>query len=867
MGEVYRARDAKLGREVAIKTLPQDLLEAEDRLGRFEREARVLATLNHPHIAAIYGLEEQDGRPFLVMELVEGEDLTSLIAAGGLGTERALEIASQLAHGLEAAHAHGIVHRDLKPDNVRITTGGVAKILDFGLAKEISPEDPGSGISQLQTMSADATEAGVILGTASYMSPEQARGQAVDRRTDIWAFGCVLFEMLSGRKPFGGATVTDVLAAIVHEEPDWGLLPATTPWRVRNVLRRCLEKAQTQRLRDVGDARLELEDPSSPAAEASPTRFPWTVAVALAAVAAAAAGLAAWNLRPETRAPTLRIATTLPAGRDMALRSMLALSPDARHLAFPLIVDGQPSLYLRSVADLETRPIADSGVAISAFFSPDGEWVGYFNFDSLHKARVSGGAPIKIAEHDVKMQTLASTMARWGSEDTIYYPSNVILATPAGGGESRTVTTRDEARGELLHYWPEPLPGEHALLYCAVVAPSGRNDIMAVDLSTGATSVVVEGASSPRYTASGHLLFARDDRLFAVDFDPASLQTAGTPVAVLEDIQVDQFGPIQSAQYDVTPDGSLAYIEARPSVPNGQLVWVSHSGSVEPLATEPSTYLVPRVSPGGRRVAVATLDPETGQRDIWNIDLDRAVSTRLTFGEGISTDPVWTPDGGHITFASTRLGPFNFFQLAADGSGEPSLVGERREQGLAFPRFWLPDGSGLVFQEVGGDRMDVTILRTGADPGLTPLLDSQFSEQQPTLSPDGRWLAYVSDETARREIYVRSFPEGERRWLVSNDGGEEPLWSPTRPELYYRSGDRMMRVPFVRDPQFEPSSPELVFRGSYQRDPFGNDARNYDIDPSGERFLMIESDTSADKAGQLNLVFNWFDEVERLLEE
>jgi len=871
MGEVYRARDAKLHRDVAVKILPDAVIEVPERLARFRREAQALASLNHPHIAAIYGLEEADGQPFLVLELVAGEDLAEKLKRGPIALDEALAFARQVAEALEAAHERGIIHRDLKPANIKVTPEGKVKLLDFGLAKAYSLETPRPDVSQSPTLSREATAAGVILGTAAYMSPEQARGKTLDKRTDVWAFGCVLFEMLTGRKPFEGETVTDLLAAIVKSEPDWSLLPGETPSRVRDVLQRCFRKAPDKRLRDVGEARLAIEatEDGDELSKAVPKRsfFPWWGTAAIAILGALAGGLAAWVLKGEGAKQVVRLATVLPLDENLVLsRSRIRVSPDGTKLAYWVGALPNRALAVRPLETLEPRIIEGSENGRGGLFSPDGDWIAFIVQGQLKKARIDGGASLTVADLSAAMSGIYFS-GTWGDDGEIVFngPSGTLLRVSAAGGTPEEATTLDRGRGEIAHWVPEILPGGKALLYLALVAPSKRQDLVVRSMETGETKVLLEGITGPaRYVPTGYLLFAREDNLFSVPFDLRSLELRGEPFPVAQDLEVDVYGEYRTAQFDVSQDGTLVYLVDTPGIRTGSLVWVDRHGKATPVAEERNAYMVPRLSPDGGRIAFAVLDEGTGQRDVWVLDRNRGTRTRLTFGDGLSTDPVWSPDGRTIAFASTRSGrSFNLYSLAADGTGEATPLTNPEMTLSAFPRQWLPDGSGLLTQVGGAPSLDIGLLRVGGSFEEEILLGTRFEELEPSLSPDGKRLAYVSDESGRREVYVRDFPGPGRRWEISADGGDEPLWAPSGRELFYRNGNQMMVVPL--SVEREPGTPVVLFEGEYERDPYAIDARNYDLSPDGTRFLMIRREVESDRRQQqLNVVLNWFEELKRL---
>jgi serine/threonine-protein kinase len=655
----------------------------------------------------------------------------------------------------------------------------------------------------------------------------------------------------------------------VKSEPDWSLLPGETPSRVRDLLQRCFRKAPDKRLRDVGEARLAIEatedgdEPSKAVPER--TLLLWWGAAAIAILGALAGGLAVWVLKGEGPKPVVRLATVLPLDEDLARsRSRMAVSPDGRKLVYRLSSHGKPALATRSLDTLEPRIIEGSENGAGAFFSPDGDWIAFVDPQGkLKKVRIGGDAPLTIAELSVLLSGIYF-WGTWGDDGTIVFTggTGTLLRVSGAGGTPEEATALDRARGEILHSQPEVLPGGKALLYLALVAPSKRQDLVVRPKETGITKVLLEGATGPaRYVPTGHLLFARESTLFAVPFDLRNLELWGDPFPVAEGLEVSLYGNYRAAQFDVSKEGTLVYLVDTPGI-RASLVWVDRHGKATPVTEERNAYMVPRLSPDGDRIAFTVLDEETGQRDVWVLDRNRGTRTRLTFGEGLSTDPVWSPDGRTVAFASTRSGRFSVFSLAEDGTGEATPLTRPRE-GLIFPRQWLPDGSGLLFQVVAASQ-DIGVLRVGARFEEEILLGTPFWELEPSVSPDGKWLAYASDESGRREVYVRDFPGPGRRWLISADGGDEPLWAPSGLELFYRNDNQMMVVPISA--AREPGTPLVLFEGEYERDPFGNDARNYDLSPDGTRFLMVRREVESDRPQQqqLNVVLNWFEELKRL---
>jgi eukaryotic-like serine/threonine-protein kinase len=883
MGEVYRAHDTKLGRDVAIKVLPANFVNDPERLSRFQREARTLAALNHANIATIYGMEQSGDIYCLVMELVSGETLAERVKAGPLGIEEALKISVQIAEALEAAHEKNIIHRDLKPANVKVTPEGKVKVLDFGLAKAFAGDGANDDPSNSPTLSAAATMQGTILGTAAYMSPEQARGKACDKRTDIWAFGCVLYELLTGKQAFHGETTTEILAAVLREEPDWLALPTSTPVKICDLLRRCLQKDKTLRFRDAGDARIEIHEALTAPPSLSPSiadsakgfhslgRHGLTLSAGTLLMGAAVATLAVWNLKPSPPQPVSRSVITLPPGQQLAgLESgpAVALSPKGTHLAYVARQGGVQQIYLRAMDSFESKPIPGTEGAVNPFFSPDGQWVGFLAGGALKKVSVSGGAALTLG--------VASSPrgASWGSNGTIAFtPQDVVVVqqVPDAGGAPQPLTRFE--KGEASHRWPEFLPGGNAVLFAAAPnAVSWTNAQVAVQsVGTDERRNLIQGGTHPRYAPSGHLIYAQAGTLMAVPFDPQRLTVTGAVIPAVEGVLQS---PVSgAAQYSFSATGSLVYILGGVQSARSKLVWVSRNGAEQPLAAPAHAYLGPRLSPDGRRVAVAIAEQES---QVWLYDLPRETLTRFTFEGHANINPVWTPDGKRIAFNSNKEGATNIFWQLADGSG--GLERLTTSEYLHAPHSWSPDGQLLAFHEVNpATQRDIWVLRMGdPSPGsgqvpsagsgqvrkAQPFLRTQFDEAVPRFSPDGRWLAYISNESGRNEIYVQPYPGPGGKWQISTEGGTEPAWNRNGRELFYRSGDKMMAVDIATQPGFAPGTPRMLFEGRYETAPFP--ATNYDVSPDGQRFLMVKP-TEQEQAAptQINVVLNWFEELKQ----
>jgi serine/threonine-protein kinase len=879
MGEVWRAEDTKLGRDVALKVLPESFSKDPERLERFEREARVLASLNHPNVAGIHGLEDVEGKRFLVMEVAEGETLSKRIERGRVPVGDAVRIALQIAEALEVAHEKGIVHRDLKPANVMVTEDGQVKVLDFGLAKAmgIHPLSGSSGGQNTQspTLAPGMTQAGTLLGTAGYMSPEQARGKTVDRRADIWAFGCVLFEMLGGRRAFDGETVTDVLGAIIHKAPEIDNLPADVPAPIRRLLDRCLQKDASRRLQSIGDARIALqewvENPNAvePDTAVSPAQgvrrwLPWAAALA-AGVLGVALGMTVLRPAADPEPPRRLEVAVAESEFFTGVGSSAVLSPDGRLLA-TVVGDGSATeIWLRPLDRLEARLLVSGAGGLSPyqpFFSPDGEWIGYVTPQELKKVPVTGGAPITLSSLQ------RSRGASWGPDDTIVFARTAVSGlslVSAAGGEPRPLTTLDEDRGEVTHRWPQWLPGGKAVLFTVGSRDQARFDdasLEAVVVATGERTVVHRGGTYGRYVPTGHLVYVESETLFALPFDAEALERTGSPVPVLEGLTAS---PGEGgAQYSFSNSGTLVYLGGGVGAPEYPALWVERSGAVSSLLAEPGSYANPRLSPDGRRLSLSVL--RDNNWDIWIYDLARDVSTRLTFSESYDGDQVWSPDGTELLFASTRTGQTITFRKRADGSGEAEpLAAEQEDQ--TYPASWSPDGRHVIGQRLG-QASDIWVLDI-EDGEIEDYLVTPFSEQSPEFSPDGRWIAYSSDESGRSEVYVRRFPAGSGKWQISDGGGSQPKWSGSGRELFYRNDEGLMVVPVDGSgSSFQADRPRSLLAGDFRGGTQGLSVQgftfaDYDATRDGRRFVLFPREEEGQR-GLVTLVTRWFDDLEKL---
>jgi serine/threonine protein kinase/Tol biopolymer transport system component len=850
MGEVYRARDTRLKRDVAIKILPAAFAQDPDRIARLQREAEVLATLNHPNIGAVYGFEESAAATGIVLELVEGPTLADRIVHGALPLDEALTIAKQIADALDAAHDKNIIHRDLKPANVKVTPGGKVKVLDFGLAKMADAEPArGSSLSMSPTLAVQATSAGLILGTAGYMSPEQARGKTIDRRTDIWSFGCVLYEMLTGRQVFEiGETVSDAVAAILTKEPDWSALPAGLPQPIRRLLRRCLEKDPDRRLHHVADARIEITDamtgPSSDQAlvqvvpSSSWTRFlPW-------AVAAIAVGLAAfvlWGTSSSTTevAPVRRLELTLPSGVELFTSNRtVAVSPDGSRVAFVGVRAGTRQVYLRALDQFEAAPLQGSDSATVCFFSPDGQSIGIVTNTGVIRT-------ISLADGLVTTVTDGANFlygAAWGEDDRIVFVrAGTLWQVARSGGTATQLTKLGGVQGDTLHANPAFLPGSKALLFA--VSAGDQRRIESLVLATGERRKVIEGGALPLYATSGHLVFVRNGELLAAPFDPDRLEVVGSAAQAIEKLPAQLQG---IPSIDISASGTVIYA---PTAAVSRLVSVSRQGAEQPLNDVARSYANPRLAPDGSRVLV-----QAG--DLWIQDVTRSSFTRLTPRDAvINAFPMWLPDGRRVIYRS----PSGLRIQDAEGSGGGQLVTGTSD--YDYPAALAADGDTLLFMRSTQETsFDILMLSLRNPTEIRPLLKTAAYEGGARLSPDGRWLVYVSNESGQNDVYLRAFPALDRRWSISTQGGTQPLWNPSGKEIFYRSGDKMMAVEVTTTPQVTLSTPRVLFEQRYAYGA-GITMANYDVTQDGQRFIMVKDESGA---ARLNIILNWLSELRRV---
>ena len=880
MGEVYRARDTRLGRTVALKVLPDSVAVDPERLSRFRREAQILAALNHPHIAAVYGLEEANGHLAIGLELVEGEGLDERIARGTAPLDEAIVIMRQIAEALEAAHERGIIHRDLKPANVRLTRDGSVKILDFGLAKAWEAESSGSGsASDAATLAHHSTTAGMILGTAAYMAPEQARGLPVDKRADIWAFGAVCYELLCGRAPFGGATVSDTLAAVLTQEVDFNALPPRTPDAIRALLSRCLQRDPKSRLRDIGEARIVLASPSAPDVMPATSRVdrPWTshrwLPIALVALIAGVAGWALSSRTPgsfsgtqQSDARLLTLGIDAGAGTQTAgvgwvglnwIGPTAVLSPDGQRLVF--IARGPSGglwqLFARRLDELKATPLAGTEGAYAPFFSPDGNSVGFFASGRLSKIALEGGTVTRLCPAE------DARGGAWSDDGLIVFsprPDGPLFSVSSDGGTPSQLTTLDKASSETTHRWPQFLPGSRTVIFTAHPASAVAGNLIA-QTADGRRTVLHQGGLFARYAPTGHLLFVNEGKLFAAPFDVSRLAVTGRAVAVVDEVAHTLING--TAQYSLANTGLLTYRRARSR--NRVIEWMDPSGQTHPLRAAPAEYQEARISFDDTRLLFVISDGS--QSDIWAYDIARDAMTRLTFHDDNDWSPIWSPDGKWIAYSSWRsdVGTFNLFVQRASGGGEPHRLLTSRNRQL--PMEWHRDGKQLLFLEnrpgTGADLMvvpvEVTADGTVKAGEVKPVVESVSDESGAAFSPDGKWLAYASDESGRREVHVKPFPGPGGRWQVSTEGAEWVEWRSSGHIFYGRSEEVVMRVSYhVDGSTFVAEKPQV-----WMRIPAGVSW----VDPSmdGTRAAIIRAEDARPEA--MVLVVNFFDQLRRVV--
>ena len=868
MGEVYQAKDEKLGRQVAIKVLPEEFAKDADRLARFEREAKLLASLNHPNIAAIYGLEEHNATRFLVLELVEGDTLADRLNRGAIPVEESLKLALQIADALKATHDSGVIHRDLKPANINVTDDDKVKVLDFGLAKAFAGEQEEVTASNSPTLSMAATQQGMILGTAAYMSPEQAKGRTVDKRADVWAFGCVLYEMLTGRQSFGASDVTESLAAVIRADPKWDTLPANLHPRLREAVERCLEKSVAKRFQDIGDVKVDiakvLADPDGvlmrPVAEAVRTapqsKLPWVVAFVLGGIIAS---VAAWNLKPSESHRVSRSEYALPEGRAFrrAARPVLTFSSDGSQFVY----NATGGLHLRSLDELESRVISGTeGILDNPTFSPNGEWIVYWSpvDTQLQKIATVGGAPVSLTEVVARPFGIS-----WEVEDTILYGgSEGAMRVSADGGEPEVLVPRP---AEAVIGAPQLLPGGDAVLFVlsgarAASTQSLGGQVAVQSLDSEEPKILFPG-ERPRYVPTGHLVYAQQGAIFAVPFDSGSLEVTGGPVPLVQGV---------GNHYAVSDSGSLVYVPGRTEAAAAVLALVDRDGGTETLEVPARYYVGPRLSPDGTRLAVEVTSEDGSAIFVYDLSGSTAMRRLTQTSEGSNRFPLWTPDGERVTFTSDRDGLPGIYWQSADGTDVAESLFLAEEDTSLLPTGWSPDGRTLAFAQGRTPLfgLDGGIWTLSLDGGAEaePILfydDPDSAQLGATFSPDGNWIAYRSGEAGSNDdVYVQPFPPTGRTYRVTeapvNHFG--PLWSADGTELFYQQNNRMFVVDVGTTGGFQ-NGPErtLAIQGFLAFRPY----RDYDVMPDSQRFLVAfsEGQTDLGPGSQINIVLNWFEEL------
>jgi Tol biopolymer transport system component/tRNA A-37 threonylcarbamoyl transferase component Bud32 len=871
MGEVWRATDTRLDRQVAIKVLPAAVIADAERLARFGREAKLLAQVHHANIAAVFGLEEYGSVRALVMELVEGPTLFERLKAGALPAEECLLIARQIAEALEEAHAKGIIHRDLKPQNIKAPVDGPVKVLDFGLAKPMtsageSPSDP-AALAHSPTMTVvPTTERGIVLGTAAYMSPEQARGGTVDKRADVWAFGVVLFEMLTGRQLFAAATVSDTLAAVLRNEIDFSLLPAATPPAIRQLLRRCLERSAKNRLHDIADARIVIDEviagrsddgaETSGRAAARGSRWVSAIAVTLLIIGAASVlggVFASW--RGTTPADPLRLSFSMTGAQELLTGSnaILAFSPDGTSLVFAGRMNGRRHLFRRNLNGREPTPIPGTDDGEAAFFSPDGRWIGFVSGGQIHKVASEGGRPFRVAD------LRGDGGCAWLHDGTIVFApvySDGLFRVSAEGGTVTRLTTPDKSSGELGHWWPDPLPGERYVVFTAFRTPVDQSRLGVLDLSNGQVRWVVDGGFFGRYVPTGHLVYARGQRLYAVPFDATTATVQGTAVAVLDDVLISQTSAY--AMFAVSSRGMLAYVTESLGNPVRELVWLDRTGRATPAVAERQRFLSVSLSSDDRLAALTILGEN---RDLWMASLDRGSLSRITTGEGTEFDPVWSHDGRELFYVLDRP-PFELQRIAlgALDSGRPIWKEPPKLDTTSIAV--SPDGLTLGF-ELHNEKTgrDVYTRPLDGSAPAQPVRATRSEERNLSFSPDGKWIVYQSDELGHPEIYAQPFPGPGDRIQLSSEGGNDPVWA-RNGEIFYLHERELRVVPARPAGRVAFDSPRVLFSYPIVHGTI-HESQTFDVSRDGSRVIAVTI-PDASRPRQMEIVTDWTRELERL---
>jgi Tol biopolymer transport system component len=879
MGEVYRARDTRLDRSVAIKILPAQFSSDPVRKQRFEREAKTISSLNHPHICVLHDVGSQDGVDYLVMECVEGETLAKRLEKGPLPVEQVLKYGAQIGDALDKAHRSGIVHRDLKPGNIMLTPAG-AKLLDFGLAKPTAPLTSVATLTAAVTQSSPMTEQGAIVGTFQYMSPEQVEGKELDGRSDIFSLGAVLYEMLTGQRAFQGKSQLSVASAILEKEPaPINTIKPMTPPTLDHAIRRCLAKEPEKRWQSAADLAGELQwiaEAGSQAGMQAPVvmhrkvreRLGWVAATFLALVAVAFAisfVLRAPKPPPEPTRLTAEIGAEANLVTDIGAAAIF--SPDGRRLVFVAAgSDQKRRIYLRSMDQLQATALSGTDNARDPFFSPDGQWLGFFADGKLKKISVQGGAAVTLCDAS------SDRGGSWGEDGTIVFeadPRVPLSKVSSAGGSPQLLTPLDRQTGEITQRWPQMLPGGRAVLFTS--SKTGGNyqdaDIAVYSMDSGKRKSLQHGGFHARYLPSGHLVYVHEGTLFAVPFDLKRLEVTGQPIPVLEGVvTVPGNG---GAQFSLSETGSLVYIAGRGGIVNNSVYWMDRQGQFTPLREIPADYYQPGFSPDGKRLAMGIFDGKSSAA-VWVYEWDRDILTRLTFSDHDENNPVWTPDGQRITYTSHENGEFNLYWKRADGSGEALRL--TKDKAVKYPFSWRPDGKVLAFSQLNPDTSwDIMTLAVEGDEKSgwkvgepRPFLNTPFAERSPAFSPDGRWLAYTSDESRNYEVYVRPFPGPGGKWQISTGGGDHPKWSRNGKELLYCAGDNRIMVAnyATSGDSFHAEKPQLWSPGQFNCSGFAVD---FDLHPDGKRLAVLKAGGAGEvpKVDKVSFIFNFFDELRR----
>lgn len=874
MGEVYLAEDANLKRQVAIKVLPQKFALDKERLARFEREARLLASLNHPNIATIHGLEKSDGQQFLVMELVEGDTLAERINKSPIPLDEALEICHQISEGLESAHEKGIIHRDLKPANIKITPERKVKILDFGIAKAFQGEPDETDSSNFAAITDEMTRPGMILGTAAYMSPEQAKGKEAHKQTDIWAFGCILYECLTGKRAFGGETISETLASILKDELDTKALPSLTPWNITNLLHRCLAKDLKERLHDISDARIEIvqairepqtfETPKYDAANKVGWKPALILILAGLVIGAVIVGLLIRGLRPKmTPQQASRFSIVLPQDQKLTSlgRHSVALSPDGKFLVY----SANNQLYMRPLNQLQLISIQGTeGISASVnearnpIFSPDGKWVGYFADFTLRKIPISGGMPIDLCEC-----SRPPYGANWELDDTIVFGQGEdgIWRVPASGGTPEVLIKVNSDKHEIAH-GPQMLPqGNYVLFTLSTSTVWDEAQIVVQSIESGDRKILIDKGTDARYVTTGHIVYAKAGAIWAVPFDVNRLELTGDKVLLpIRGVHQSTSGT-GTAQFCFSPFGTFAYIPRSEAVSTRNLLWVDRTGKQELLTEQGGEYYRPRISPDGKRVVVEQSIGDNSS--IWVYELNRKEPFRLTIDSSDSFWPVWMPDGERIIFSSHRRGDSGTLFLMSSTGGESQQL---TESGFQYCPTISPDSKIIAFHDKDLPR-DIWTVPVDGKQKPQIFVQTEFDDSYPMFSPDGRWIAYQSNSPGMMQIFVKEYPNGITRQITSSGRNRYPVWSADGDELFFvnQSEDipfRMMVAAIETDPHLSWSDPKMLFEGAGV---MLTDTRNYDIHPNGQRFLLVDEIDQEVDDQQINIIINWFDELKRLV--